>query len=118
MDKPVEVGLIKETTIENFDINSSSHTLMFDLKFLRRRAIGDAIKKFVEVHPTKNREAYDNLVGMAIGYYQVELDAFYPEVKDIYELNDSTLASVVRWAEIRRKEEELAGVKEGSTRGS
>lgn len=44
--------------------------------------------------------------GKTVGVANRVEDAFYPDLKDVYELDDATLASVMRWGKIFEDEME------------
>lgn len=99
-----KVVYVKETGREVHHFDASTHTILLDLNKMRQSAIGDAITLFAK-HATPagygKDEHLNQLIGMAIGYFQVPLEMFYPDIKDMYELNDSALAWIVRWSKIR-----------------
>lgn len=99
------VILKDEAGQKDFPIEPGVHTIIFDQTHLRQKAIGDFLSLYIKKqHATKpasywasNKEGAE-LIGIAIGYFKVPLDTFYPEVSDIYALDDATLASIIRWS--------------------
>lgn len=93
-------------TIRTFTVDRNAHTLTFEIDVLERTVLGEFVKTFIQQHKTNAymKPVIDELIGQAIGYYEVSITDLYPDLNDIYELSDRALVSVVRWRNRREKE--------------
>lgn len=87
-----------------FTVDRDCHTIVIDVKKREREAIAEFINLVIQSTRTPT-VTKDELLGAALGYMGVTLDNLRPELNDIYELNDTTLASMVRWSHKREVKE-------------
>jgi len=99
------VILTQLSGVQTFPIEYGVHTLTVDVRVQQQMGLADMIKNFANYYP---KEA-ENLIAMALGYYEIPLEFFYEEVKDKTELNDHILAESFRWS--ARKTDELMNKK-------
>lgn len=87
-----------------FTVNRDAHTIVIDVKKREREAIAEFINLVIQSASTPMLSK-DELLGAALGYMGVTLANLRPELNDIYELNDATLAAMVRWTHRRDQKE-------------
>lgn len=95
--------------LTTFPIDPGAHTIAFDTSTLRKAALSDFLVKYLESTKNESRMFKQNnavLIGLAIGYFELSVETFFPEVTDIYSLDDVSLASIVRWTNIKSLENE------------
>lgn len=104
LDQNAEMTIVRAGGVETVTILAGTQIVQIDSAVLDRIAIADFLKKAV-ISKNITVEARDELFGAALGYFGVQLVDLYPDLKDVYELNDKTLAAYTRWQHRREMDD-------------
>lgn len=90
--------------VEKFTVDRDTHTMVFDMRIVE----AEIVKKFLELLEEKPRISP---AAIAIGWFNVPFREIYSEAfaRTEFELDDATLAQIVRLRQERKEQDEGNG---------
>lgn len=84
---------------------SDKHTVLFDLRVIKQRAIADFVAKQSVDYQKHSGLAIQEDIALAIGWFDVPLSMLYDDDFKISQLSDEALAQIVRYRMLRAEGE-------------